>query len=72
MPAICLGAPAIKSGSNDSTSPAMNQSGLEPSSLVKVQYKKILDQDRTNPQFFCIWNELPWTASDHSTRAESA
>jgi len=34
---------------NDSTSPAMDQSGLEPSSLVQVQSKKFLDRDRTNP-----------------------
>jgi hypothetical protein len=57
---------------NDSTSPAMDQSGLEPSSLVQVQSKKFLDRDRTNPQFFGTWTELAWTALDQSTRAESA
>ena len=57
---------------NDSTSPAMDQSGLEPSSLVQVQSKKFLDQDRTNPQFFGACTELAWTALDQSTRAESA
>ena len=58
--------------SNDSTSPAMDQSGLEPSSLVQVQSKKFLDRDRTNPQFFETWTELAWTALDQSTQAESA
>jgi len=57
---------------NDSTSPAMDQSGLEPSSLVQVQSKKSLDRDRTNPQFFGTGTELAWTALDQSTRAESA
>jgi len=36
----------------------MDQSGLEPSSLVQVQSKKCLDQDQTNPQFFATWTEL--------------
>jgi hypothetical protein len=57
---------------NDSTSPAMDQSGPEPSSLVQVQSKQFLDRDRTNPQNFGTWNELAWTALDQSTRAESA
>jgi len=57
---------------NDSTSPAMDQSGLEPSSLVQVQSKKFLDRDWTNPQFFWTWTERAWTALDLSTRAESA
>jgi hypothetical protein len=57
---------------NDSTSPAMDQSGLEPSSLVQVQSKEFLDWDRTNPQFFGTWTELAWTDLDQSTRAESA
>jgi hypothetical protein len=50
----------------------MDQSGLEPSSLVQVQFKKFLDRDRTNHQFFGTWTELAWTALDQSTRAESA
>jgi hypothetical protein len=58
--------------SNDSTSPAMDQSGLEPSSIVQVQSKKFLDRDGTNPQFFWTWTELAWTALDQSTRAEPA
>jgi len=58
--------------SNDSTSPAMDQSGLEPSSVVQVQSKKFFDRDQTDPQFFGAWTELAWTALDHSTRAESA
>ena len=57
---------------NDSTSPAMDQSVLEPSSLVQVQSKKFLDRDRTNPQFFWTWTELALIALDQSTRAESA
>jgi len=57
---------------NDSTSPAMEQSGLEPSSQVQVQSKKFVDWDRTNPQFFGAWTELAWTALEQSTRAELA
>jgi hypothetical protein len=36
--------------SNDSTSPAMDQSRPEPSSPVQVQSKKYLDWDRTDPR----------------------
>jgi hypothetical protein len=35
---------------NDSTSPAMDQSRPEPSSIVQVQSKKFLDWDRTDPR----------------------
>jgi len=56
--------------SNDSTSPAMDQSRLESSSVVQVQPKKCLDPDRTNSQFFWTWTELTWTALDQYTRAE--
>ena len=45
----------------------MDQSGLEPSSLVQVQSKKFLDRDRTNPQFFGTWTELAWTDLDQSS-----
>jgi len=55
--------------SNGFTSPAMDQSGLEPSSLGQVQSKKFLDQNRTNPQCFQTGTELGWTASDQSTPA---
>jgi len=57
---------------NDSTSPAMDRSGLDPSSLVQVQSKEFSDRDRSNPQFFGTWTELDWTVLDQSTRAESA
>jgi hypothetical protein len=58
--------------SNDSTSPVMDQFGLELSSQVWVQFMKFLDQDWTNPQIFETWTELAWTALDQSTWAESA
>jgi hypothetical protein len=54
--------------SNDSTRPAMNQSGQEPCSLVQVQSKKFLDRDGTNPKSFGTLTELPWPALDQSTR----
>jgi hypothetical protein len=50
----------------------MDQSRLEPSSLVQVQSKKFLDRDQTDPQIFGAWTELAWTAFDQPTRAESA
>jgi len=72
MIGLCLLMAGDDARINDSTSPAMDQSGLEPSSLVQVQSKKCLDRDRTNPQFFGTWTEVAWTALDQSTRAESA
>jgi len=57
---------------DDSPCPAMDQSGMQPSSLVQVQSKKFLNLNWTNPQFFGTWTELAWTALDQSTQAESA
>ena len=57
---------------NDSTSPAIDQSGPGPSKSSPIQSEKFLDRARTNPQFFGTWTELAWTALDQSIRAESA
>jgi len=51
---------------NDSTSPAIDQSGPGPSKSSPIQSEKFLDRARTNPQFFGTW-----TALDQSIRAES-
>ena len=49
---------------NDSTSPAMDQSRLEPSSPVQVQSKKFLDWDRTDPR--CLQTGLGLVRTDPS------
>jgi hypothetical protein len=43
---------ASRMGNNDSTSPALDQSGLEASIPLQIQSKNIFDRDWTNHQFF--------------------
>lgn len=57
---------------NDSTSDATDQSGLELFSLVQVQSKQILDQDWSNLQFVGMSTDSACTALNQSTRTESA
>lgn len=58
--------------SNESTSPPIDQSGLEPSSLGQVQSTNFLDRDQANPQLFLTWTALACRALDQSTWAKLA
>jgi len=57
---------------NDSTSPAIDQSGPGPSKSGPIRSENCLGRARTNLQFFGTWTEQAWTAVDRSIQAESA